>query len=539
MESDADFSQDELSLADLLRFLRRGFLSALLVGVLFAVAVYLFSHSRQPVYQAEATLLAAQPNASASFGVSLVTAPWLDANAYSAAARSNPVLQGALKQLGGSAPSQQAVADLGKRLTVSTEENRESSLIHLSIRDTSPGAAAREANAVAKALKDWDVKRATTNLDTIISALTSQIAALESQLTQLGDAPPDQAQRNGITSLIGDKENQLSSAKALKNSAVGQLQTLEPALPPLNPSSPRPLRNAVLAFILGVVLSYGLQLLRDSLDTSLRDVDDIAATSGLPVLAEFPRLRGGSRRLPPETGSYLRTNLLYATVQAHPKVFLISSAVAEEGKTSVALALAESFARGDYRTLLIDADLRKPTLAQEHKLTKNGQASLTDYLQNPRQPLAPTNIPVNARQGFDLIPTFKAAHAPSEILASGFRVCLENWREHYDVIVIDSAPLLPVADTLTIAPLCTGTVLVASLQDSDRKQVHGAIALLQRLGISLLGVAATKVTEGRSGSRYGYGYGYGYGESETASTRSVPLEPSPNDSIPASQEVHH
>ena len=156
-----------------------------------------------------------------------------------------------------------------------------------------------------------------------------------------------------------------------------------PQIPP-SPAAPNPVRNAALAAVLSIFLVYGVLLLRNALDSRLRRVEDVAAL-GLPILAEVPKV-SKSRRLSPEAMSFLRTNLLFAA-QEGPKVFLISSAKGAEGKSSVALNLAESFARNDYRTLLVDADMRKPIIADEYHIDTSGvpggRKQLQDFLQNP------------------------------------------------------------------------------------------------------------------------------------------------------------
>jgi capsular exopolysaccharide synthesis family protein len=291
-------------------------------------------------------------------------------------------------------------------------------------------------------------------------------------------------------------------------------------------------RSAALAFVLGLFLVYGLILLRDALDTRVRDSDDLAKVTGLPVLAEFPRLPGGSRRLPREASSYLRTNVMFATTDAHPAVILVTSPQESEGKSSVALSLAESFARNDHRTLLVDADLRKPVVGREYGLDPRAVTPLRTWLDHPIEPPTPAQVVLGSGTTLDVIPSFEPAPAPTELLGRGFLEALEGWRKEYDVIVIDSAPVLPVADTLTIAPLCTGTLLVASADGTDRRRLKAAVTLLQRIGVRVLGSVATNLpsaTPTRDGYGYGYGYGYGATEAEAKSAVSVTPPTSPNE----------
>lgn len=513
-----------ISFSDLLRFLRQGALWALAVAVLAAVAAYFLSQQLEPRYRTQATVVAAQANqGSADFGATPFVAPMLDVSAYREAALSDPTLRAALDSLGpgasgdlGNEAGPQRLADFRNSLTVRTEETQTTGLLYLAAEAPTPEAAAARANAVTEALLAWDRGRARDSLETLIRTLEARIGALT-----LNPTTPDatlQETRLSRAQLRTELQEQLFYARALREAATGMLSVIQAAPVPLEPVSPRPLLNAALAAILGVFLVYGLLLLREALDTRLRSTDDLAATSGLSVLAEFPRLPGGARRLPREAAGYLRTNLIFATADAHPKLILVTSAQSGEGKSSVALSLAESFARNDYKTLLVDADLRKPVISGEYSLRGREHVSLRTYLENPFATLEPVQVSLSPSQQLHIIPTFEPTPNPTELLSRGFRDVLEVWRSAYDVIVIDSAPLLPVADTLTIAPLCTGTVLTASVEQTDKKQVRAAVAILNRIGVRVLGVVATQVPKvGRYGSGYGYGYGYGYGETEPAS----------------------
>lgn len=523
-----------ISFSDLLRFLRQGALWALAVAVLAAVAAYFLSQQLEPRYRTQATVVAAQANqGSADFSATPFVAPMLDVSAYREAALSDPTLRAALKSLsaealgdlgandiaagepGTAATDPQRLADFRAGLTVRTEETQTTGLLYLAAEAPTPEAAAARANAVTEALIAWDRGRARDSLETLIRTLEARIGALT-----LNPTTPDgnlQETRLSRAQLRTELQEQLFYARALREAATGMLSVIQAAPVPLEPVSPRPLLNAALAGILGVFLVYGLLLMREALDTRLRTTDDLAATSGLSVLAEFPKLPGSARRLPREAAGYLRTNLIFSTADAHPKVLLVTSPQSGEGKSSVALSLAESFARNDYKTLLVDADLRKPVLAGEYNLRGREHVSLRTYLENPFATLEPVQVSVSPSQQLHIIPTFEPAPNPTELLSRGFRDVLEAWRGVYDVIIIDSAPLLPVADTLTIAPLCTGTVLTASVEQTDKKQVRAAVTILSRIGVRVLGVVATQVPKvGRYGS--GYGYGYGYGETEPAST---------------------
>jgi polysaccharide biosynthesis transport protein len=503
---------DEPTLRDLIELLRRGLVLALAAAVLAAVATFFISRLMPPTFEARAGLVASMqdPN-QRDFGTTLVTAPALEPATYQAAIRSRPVLASALQGVTGTTPTSADVDDLEEALTVRVEDARASSVLRVSVRDQDPERAARLANAIASAAVHWDEQRATRSLETIIESLQAQIAAIDQELAAAtDDTPIEGLQRNRA-----DLQLQLSSARALRTAAVGRLELLEGAEVPRTPVAPRPLRNATLAGLLAVFLVYGLLLLRDALDTRVRDLDELVRITDVPVLAEFPRTQSGRRAIPAEAASYLRTGVTFATNDAHPKVVLVTSALAEHGKSTVSIALAESFARQHYRTILLDADLRKPVLGREYGLGPFDVPSLRDTLESPDDPSVPARLTLGREVELDVIPSFEAAPDPSELLAARMPLLIEQLRGHYDVIVIDSAPVLPVADALTVAPHCTGVLVAVSAPDAERRAVSSTVDLLRRVGVRVIGSVATNVEQARRGpSGYGYGYGSGYGASE-------------------------
>ena len=98
---------------------------------------------------------------------------------------------------------------------------------------------------------------------------------------------------------------------------------------------------------------------------------------------------------------------------------------------------------------------------------------------------------LSSGQFLDLVPTFQPTAAATELLSRGFHNAVEVWRPNYEMSVVDSAPLLPVADTLTIAPFCTGTVLVVSLKTTNRRELRASVERLQNIGTRVLGIVIT------------------------------------------------
>ena len=519
-----------IDLGDLFRFIKRGLLIALLVSGAAAALAYYRASSQPTVYETRATVIASQGGADLrAIGVSPVMAPPLDVSAYRAALFSDPVLAQAANLMGIAEPTPGEVRRMQSGVSVRSEVDRNSSLIHIDVQDPSSTGAADRANALANALVQWDRERASRTLTQGREILDSRIAAITDEIRSLQVAGGAQDEIDGLIRERAELQNNLNVMRTLSTAVMSYLDVMQPASI-ARPVSANVTLNTALAFMLGLMVTYGVLLLRSALDTRLRSVDDLANATGLPILAEFPKLPKNTRRLPAEATSYLRTNLLFATSDSDPKVIMVTSATTGEGKTSVALSLAESFARNDYRTLLVDADLRKPAIAAEYHLDDKRYASFLQHLEHPHERFDPARVAINLTQHLDVIPTFQTGGHPGELLSRNFREWLDIWRREYDVLVLDSAPVLAVADSLTIAPLATGSVLVASQQASDRRSVRNALELLQRIGVRILGVAATHVTDKtsqRGVHSYGYGYGYGYGsEKGEAPTPVVPARSS-------------
>lgn len=501
-----------IPVGDALRLLRRGLLPGLLAALAIGYLAYVWSARQAPVYESQATVLASSATADLrSFGVPQVTAPALDVSAYEAAARSDQVTAMALTLMGVPDASDSDLRALRRDYSVRGSSSGASSLLTVTARSGQPASSAAIANAVAEALVTWDVQRASRSINQAVTSLEQQVASLTEQIRAL-QALGDASRSSEIEVLIAFRAQQQQSvavARTLSASAIGRLEVLQGANAPTAPVAPRPLTTALLAALAGIALTYGALILKQTLDTRIASVPELQAVSGLPILAEFQRQPKPTRRLPRETASYLRTGVLFATADAETRVILVTSGHMGEGKSAVALNLAESFARNDYRTLLVDADLRQPVLFQEYGLRRGQASDLLDFLQNPDGAHMVARIPLGGKQRLDIVPSFQVSSQAAEVLGRGFDACVALWSQEYDVIVIDSPPVLAVADALSIAPFCTGTLLAVNMRRADRRPVRATIDLLERMGVRLLGIAATMVTEPQVKGMASYGYGYG------------------------------
>lgn len=506
--------EDQADFGAVVRFILRGLLVALPLGVAAAFAVYALSQRLEPTFEAQATVLATKPPAASA---TTLNAPAIEASAYSAIALTTPLIDDALTRLGQQTPvaARKAFQDAAS-VEVAGERDALSNLVYVRVQAGSPQAAARRTNALAAALVDWDWRRSSQSIGQRITTLEEQIAALDDSVESLRlmGAVASQSEIDRRISLRAQQQEELFYARALLDSAAGLLSVVEPASPPLEPVAPRPLFNAALAAIFVFFVVYGTLLLRGALDTRLRDVEAVREALALPVLAEFPHTTQAQPLR--EAADYLQARLLIATATADgaapdravhdylqarlhktteagtggARVLLVTSPKEGEGKTTVALQLAEAFSRHGHRTLLVDGDLRRPSVAKRYRLA-GGVSSLAEHLAAP-EAHTPAQVQVS-RTAFDLIPSFSPDPGAAALLGRTLPRCLELWRERYDVIVIDSAPLLPVADTFAVAPLTNATLLVANLQRSDRRSLRAAAERLEALGVPLPGVVVTHV----------------------------------------------
>ena len=481
--------EEQADVGQLVKFLLRGLALALPLAALAAVGIYLFSQRLGPTFEASAVILATKSTNTFSPNSASLSAPPLEAAAYSDIARTRPVLEDAIARLG---TRTLKAADFGDAVSVAVQGDRDalSNLLTVQVQADTAQTAARRANAVAQALVDWDYRRASQNIGRTIGTLEAQIASLDNSIESLRlmGQVASQSEIDNRTALRSQQQEELSYARALLASAAGLLSVVEPATPPRAPVAPRPVFYAALAAIFTAFVVYGVMLLRSALDTRLRDVEAVKQATDLPVLAEFPDTRNA--HLLREAADYFQTRLLLASSTQGKRVILLTSPKSDEGKTTVALHLAESLTRHGYKTLLVDADLRQPTIAKRYNISENDD-SLLDYLADPSKH-HPTQLTVSGSD-LDVVPGFRPSATP--LLSRNLPACLELWKRDYDVIVLDSAPLLAVADTFSVAPLCTHTVLVTNLKRSDRRSLSSAAERLEVMGIPLVGVAVTRAKQ--------------------------------------------
>lgn len=288
---------------------------------------------------------------------------------------------------------------------------------------------------------------------------------------------------------------------------------VDPASYSETPVSPQPVRNLGLGLGIGIALGFGLALLRENLDTRVRSAAELAditdspmlgtiafdpASEGTPLVVDMPP---HSPR--PEAFRVLRTNLQFVDVDSQNKVFVLSSAVPEEGKTSTSLNLALSLAQAGARTLLVEGDLRRPRAAR--RLGLDGAIGVTSLLVGAVK--LDDALQRHEPSGLDFLAAGPVPPNPAELLQSkAMHELLAEARGGYDAVIIDAPPLLPVTDAALLSVHADGAILVVRHGHTTRDQVRLAIERLRHVDAPVLGVVLNMVPV--RGERYGYGYGY-------------------------------
>ena len=362
-------------------------------------------------------------------------------------------------------------------------------------------------------------------------------AALDTVERQIASLTPSQAQ--GAQGLA--LENRAQSLATLAQLRSNSVQLAQAATVPTSASSPRTVRNVTVAALLGLLFGVALALTLERFDQRIRDPDELERTYGLSLLGAIPESRslrrtrrgqspGSQSALVADTFQFVRTRLRYFNVDRDLRTVAIVSSLPGDGKTTVAHWLANATAAVGSRALLIETDLRRPTLAEEVHV--NSGPGLADVLIGARAfeeviqrvSLIHAGPDRGSERGFDVIVAGALPPNPAEMLESkAMAALLDHAKSSYDLVVLDTSPLGPVSDALPLLRHVDGVAIVAAMSLSRRDVARRLKETLTSVDASLLGVVANRV-KGRGAEGYGYGY-----NSYTGATPQTP-EPTTGDS---------
>ena len=296
----------------------------------------------------------------------------------------------------------------------------------------------------------------------------------------------------------------------------------DPVLPGA-PIHPRLSRIALMCLIIGLAISIGIIYSLDLLDDRFQSPEEMQNQMGATVMAMVRELPSSSTNgidalhtyhsptsVESEAFRTLRTTLAFSA--SDTSCLAVTSSEPSDGKTTVLSNLGASFAQANKRTLLIDADMRKPGLSKLFSM--RGQRGLSEILRSDENiaQMATERIQGVGVDKLDLLPCGPKPIDPSELLSGPRMEDMLGWAaSHYDQVLVDCPPILAASDAAVLGRLTEGIMLVIQPEKNHRRVVLRAVEDLRSLGVNLIGIVANRISSEKGGGYYGYGYGAGYG----------------------------
>lgn len=411
--------------------------------------------------------------------------------------------------------------------------------------------AADLANAVANAFVQNET-------NTLRREAAQNVAEIERQLAALPNTLANESQRQELVSNL----QQMKSIEAAPSAGVSHI---DPAFPPGAPFAPNPTKDAIFAFAITLLLTIVGAYVLDRFDRRIRKLDDIEQIYGYPLLASIDRAAtpapqaGGASALPDELRESfrkLRSSLQLAAINEPPKTIVVTSAVPREGKSTITRNLALAYREAGLSVCVIDADLRRPSLAEMFGVASvpgltdvvTGDEPLWGALKSAavrvpglrtisrlhgESPASGSNGPKWHSSRFSgadnaglekgpetdsilVLPSGPEPANPPVVLGSDqVRSLLSELAEGFDIVLLDTAPLLAVSDAIPLLSAVDGVLAVTRLGMTTSDAAEALVAQIRRIpGANLLGVVANDV-HGRESKAGYYGYGYGYAHQRT------------------------
>ena len=430
------------------------------------------------------------------------------------------------------------LADLQRR--IQGFERQKDQLVDELIAKASGGAAAGEQGGAISRVQQ--LQNRITEQEITVSQLQAQIRALNQRLAsyddQLQGIPEQRLERRRLEQKLAQAEqfygaivNQLQQVVMKEESELGYVRPVRQAFVPSVPVSPNVQQNLILGILLGLGFGVGLAFLRRAVADHLRTPDDLQA-KGYSLVGVIPSMdrevksafegkktvKVGERELSthlmpllnpwsPIAENYrlVRTNLQHSTNGDAPQVMLITSPEKGDGKTLTAVNLAITMAQSGKRTVLVDADLRRPNAHNMLDMeSKPGVAEILNAKGEAPDHIRPTEI-----DNLHFIPAGRTDLPPAEALGSDrMEALIERLRKKYDVVVIDSPPVLAVSDPVLLSTLADATLLVVSADRTDFQAIDVTEKTLNAVGVPISGVIFNRFDDAKRRGGYSYGYDY-------------------------------
>ncbi len=519
-----------MDLRNYFNLIRKWFWLVLLCSLIAGAATYFISRQQTPIYQSTATVFINQARSTTARAdyTDIITSERV-ARTYAAMLQDWPTLDQAAIALGFPGGIRDLQASRG--IAVAVSPVRDTQLVQVNVQSSDPVIAAQLANILPDVFMEMNRARQEERFSDTRAELQGELAAAEvdleeteQALNQLADTPENKNERDRLARLATRYQTTYTNlSKSLEDLRLAEAQTTDnitlttPAQPAGAPIRPRVLFNTLLALMIGALVGLGIAFLIEYLDDTVKTPDQVRDLTGLATLGNVIQLEGASpdqrmvarvapKSLGAEAYRVLRTNLQFSALDKPLATLVCTSAAPGEGKSTTVANLAVVMAQTDRRVILVDADLRRPSLHKILKLPNNVGLStaLLDKRRDPQAYLQETDV-ANLR----VMTTGPIPPNPAEMLNSiRMHEMIELLKGEADVVLFDTPPVLAVADTSILASQVDGTLLVVWAGRTRGELLAQAADRLQSLGIQPLGVVLNKLTQRRSGYYYSNYYYY-------------------------------
>ena len=348
---------------------------------------------------------------------------------------------------------------------------------------------------------------ASAPLDTVLITLTVS----DTDPKRAADIANAVADQFGLT--VGDLE-----LHGIGVDSPVKVSTVKSAVPPAAPSSPKKSINIALGFLVGFGVGIGIASLRQLLDNTVKNEDDLQETPllaaiGFDTMADEKPLITQIGRYASRTEAFrtLRTNLQFVNPDDHPQAIVITSSLPGEGKSTTAANIALSLAQAGAKVILVDADLRRPKIPVYMEMSTLGEG--VSELISGKKKMTPAVVKqlshTYEKTGLKVLVSGRVPPNPSELLGSNkFDELMTILRKQYEYIIIDCPPLLPITDAAVVAAKADGAIIVIHAGVTKKPHFVGSRDAIQSVGSPVLGVVLNKIPEAALEYEYGYRYGY-------------------------------
>ena len=519
-----------MGLRDFINAMRARFGVVILAAAVVALVAVGISLLSPPSYQGEATLLLTQQNT----GAALAGSPQQDLTDVAlqrevqtqvSVMQSRVILERVISAL----HLDTTPAALLRRVSVKFDGN--TNIVTIDAVDSSPQRAAKIANSLADTYVAWSLQRERASIQTAADDVQQRLALAQQQIVAIqaaisaGDGSvAKQVQLQAANSQYGTLADKLEQLKVSEQLETGSGSVLTTAVPNPAPVAPKPVRNAALGLAVGLVLGLCVVFVAQALDNTIKSPDEAEEVYEAPVLcnipeekhhkkSEVPRLTLLENPDGPAAEAYrvLRNNLGFVNFEHEIKTVLVTSALPSEGKSTVAANLAACLARTGKNVVLVCCDFHRPGAAAFFGISN--KLGLSDVLGGAAKV---SEVLLERAPGFEslwVVPAGRKPPNPSELLgSSAMGNLITSLRETSDWVILDSPPLLAVADAAAAAPWADGVLVVTHAKVSTRDDARRGREQLRNVGARILGVAFWGLE--LAGARGGYFSGYGASTSE-------------------------